>query len=101
MDDPHCSEMEAIQSLHKKLDDDANGNIDISESTDVSLSGAQVGIRIVTIVSFVLHSSCARSSSTIRDTRTGTGCFTSTTTCTFRSVNCGRLGDALRYTTGR
>lgn len=36
MDDPHCSEMEAIHSLHKKLDDDANGNIDISESTDVS-----------------------------------------------------------------
>lgn len=36
IDDPHCSEMEAIQSLHKKLDDDANGNIDISESTDVS-----------------------------------------------------------------
>lgn len=37
MDDPHCSEMEAIQSLHKKLDDDANGNIDISESSDVSV----------------------------------------------------------------
>ena len=36
MDDPHCSEMEAIHSLHKKLDDDANGNIDITESTGVS-----------------------------------------------------------------
>lgn len=38
-DDPHCSEMDAIRSLHKKLDDDANGNIDISESTDVSSIG--------------------------------------------------------------
>lgn len=36
VDDPHCSEMQAIHSLHKKLDDDANGNIDFTESTDVS-----------------------------------------------------------------
>lgn len=28
--------LEAIQSLHKQLDDDANGNIDLSESDDVS-----------------------------------------------------------------
>lgn len=29
--------MEAIRSLHKQLDDDENGNIDLSESDDVSL----------------------------------------------------------------
>lgn len=27
--------LEAIQSLHSQLDDDANGNIDLSESDDV------------------------------------------------------------------
>lgn len=30
--------LEAIKSLHQKLDDDANGNVDLSESNDVSLS---------------------------------------------------------------
>lgn len=29
--------LEAIKSLHQKLDDDANGNIDLSESDDVSI----------------------------------------------------------------
>lgn len=28
--------MEAIRSLHQQLDDDDNGNIDLSESDDVS-----------------------------------------------------------------
>lgn len=28
--------LEAIKSLHSQLDDDANGNIDLSESDDVS-----------------------------------------------------------------
>lgn len=28
--------LEAIKSLHQKLDDDANGNVDLSESNDVS-----------------------------------------------------------------
>lgn len=31
-------ELEAIKSLHKQLDDDKDGNIDLSESDDVSLS---------------------------------------------------------------
>lgn len=29
--------MEAIRSLHRQLDDDDNGNIDLSESDDVSI----------------------------------------------------------------
>lgn len=29
--------MEAIRSLHRQLDDDDNGNIDLEESDDVSL----------------------------------------------------------------
>lgn len=29
--------LEAIKSLHRKLDDDENGNVDLSESNDVSL----------------------------------------------------------------
>lgn len=29
--------MEAIRSLHQQLDDDDNGNIDLTESDDVSL----------------------------------------------------------------
>lgn len=29
--------MEAIKSLHEQLDDDDNGNIDLTESDDVSL----------------------------------------------------------------
>lgn len=29
--------MEAIKSLHQKLDDDANGNVDLSESDDVRI----------------------------------------------------------------
>ena len=29
--------LEAIRSLHKQLDDDDNGNIDLSESDDVSI----------------------------------------------------------------
>lgn len=29
--------LEAIKSLHSQLDDDANGNIDLSESDDVSI----------------------------------------------------------------
>lgn len=28
--------LEAIKSLHSQLDDDANGNVDLSESDDVS-----------------------------------------------------------------
>lgn len=41
-DDVECTElhdrlgMEAIRSLHQQLDDDDNGNIDLSESDDVS-----------------------------------------------------------------
>jgi hypothetical protein len=31
------SEIEAIKSLHRQLDDDDNGDIDLSESDDVSL----------------------------------------------------------------
>lgn len=40
-DDIECAEsqdrlgMEAIRSLHQQLDDDENGNIDLSESDDV------------------------------------------------------------------
>lgn len=40
-DDIECNEshdrlgMEAIRSLHQQLDDDENGNIDLSESDDV------------------------------------------------------------------
>lgn len=30
--------LEAIKSLHQKLDDDANGNVDLSESDDVRMS---------------------------------------------------------------
>lgn len=30
--------MEAIKSLHQQLDDDDNGNIDLTESDDVSRS---------------------------------------------------------------
>lgn len=30
--------MEAIRSLHRQLDDDDNGNIDLSESDDVSFN---------------------------------------------------------------
>lgn len=30
--------MEAIKSLHQQLDDDDNGNIDLTESDDVSVS---------------------------------------------------------------
>lgn len=29
--------LEAIKSLHSQLDDDANGNIDLSESDDVNI----------------------------------------------------------------
>lgn len=29
--------MEAIKSLHEQLDDDDNGNIDLTESDDVSI----------------------------------------------------------------
>ena len=41
-DDIECAEhdrlgMEAIRSLHQQLDDDENGNIDLSESDDVSI----------------------------------------------------------------
>lgn len=42
-DDIECAEqhdrlgMEAIRSLHQQLDDDDNGNIDLSESDDVRL----------------------------------------------------------------
>lgn len=41
-DDIECAEhdrlgMEAIRSLHQQLDDDDNGNIDLSESDDVSI----------------------------------------------------------------
>lgn len=41
-DDVECAEMhdrlgmEAIRSLHEQLDDDDNGNIDLTESDDVS-----------------------------------------------------------------
>lgn len=41
-DDIECAEMhdrlgmEAIKSLHQQLDDDENGNIDLTESDDVS-----------------------------------------------------------------
>lgn len=43
VDDIECSElhdrlgMEAIRSLHQQLDDDDNGNIDLTESDDVSI----------------------------------------------------------------
>ena len=30
--------LEAIKSLHSQLDDDANGNVDLSESDDVNFS---------------------------------------------------------------
>lgn len=30
--------LEAIKALHQQLDDDANGNVDLSESDDVSVS---------------------------------------------------------------
>lgn len=41
-DDSECTEydrlgMEAIRSLHQQLDDDENGNIDLSESDDVRI----------------------------------------------------------------
>lgn len=42
VDDLECNEMhdrlgmEAIKSLHEQLDDDDNGNIDLTESDDVS-----------------------------------------------------------------
>lgn len=42
-DDIECAEfhdrlgMEAIKSLHEQLDDDDNGNIDLSESDDVRI----------------------------------------------------------------
>lgn len=42
VDDLECTEMhdrlgmEAIKSLHEQLDDDDNGNIDLTESDDVS-----------------------------------------------------------------
>lgn len=42
-DDIECNEshdrlgMEAIRSLHQQLDDDDNGNIDLSESDDVRI----------------------------------------------------------------
>lgn len=100
MDDPHCSEMEAIQSLHKKLDDDANGNIDISESTDVSLTTLYHINHPPNYLHNPPFSSSGKSSSTTQDTRTGIVCFTSTTTCTSQSVNCGRLGVAPKCTTG-
>lgn len=32
--------LEAIKSLHSQLDDDANGNVDLSESDDVRISTA-------------------------------------------------------------
>lgn len=44
VDDLECNEMhdrlgmEAIKSLHEQLDDDDNGNIDLTESDDVSQS---------------------------------------------------------------
>lgn len=38
--DPSCLQdhagLEAITQLHRQLDDDANGNVDLSESDDVS-----------------------------------------------------------------
>lgn len=42
-EDSECAEMqdrlgmEAIRSLHQQLDDDENGNIDLTESDDVSI----------------------------------------------------------------
>lgn len=36
-------EMEAIRTLHQQLDDDDNGNIDITESDDVSILTEWVG----------------------------------------------------------
>lgn len=34
--------LEAIKSLHSQLDDDANGNVDLSESDDVSISAVRL-----------------------------------------------------------
>lgn len=52
MDDLECYNedrlgMEAIRSLHRQLDDDDNGNIDLSESDDVS---KPVSIRLDSIL---------------------------------------------------
>lgn len=52
--------LEAIKSLHSQLDDDANGNVDLSESDDV---------RRLTIVIFISIFSLLEMSSVIVETQ--------------------------------
>lgn len=39
--------LEAIRSLHRQLDDDADGAIDLSESDDVSLFSIQIILQLL------------------------------------------------------
>jgi hypothetical protein len=66
------------RSLHRQLDDDDNGDIDLSESDDVRLQNV-LFFKITNSVSFSFF---AKSSSTRAATRRDTELFTLTTICT-------------------
>lgn len=44
--------MEAIKSLHQKLDDDANGNVDLTESDDVRTSRSVFSYLLIVFIVF-------------------------------------------------
>lgn len=71
--------LDAIKSLHQKLDDDANGNVDLSESDDVRI--CRIVFRCLYINSF--HSFYEKNSSIIQVTNVVKRLSTSMTTCTF------------------
>lgn len=89
---------QAIQSLHQKLDDDANGNIDYTESDDVRPRPTSVPTALQPLF---CYSSFGRSCSTTPATRSGRGCSTAAATCTYQWRSCGKRGCGPKCTTGR
>nr|CAD7450773.1 unnamed protein product [Timema bartmani] len=77
--------LEAIRALHRQLDDDANGNVDLSESDE----GTHHHI-------FTVLSSYGRNSSTSKAMSVVRGHSISMMTCTSPYESCGKHGSALR-----
>lgn len=116
--------LEAIVTLHKQLDDDADGNIDFSESDDVSTKKLDFLVDLVKkclqtsfygffptlclllhlqsslIHCFCLGSSWKRSWNIIQALRSARGPSTKTMTCTSQLKSCGRPGSSLRCIIG-
>lgn len=112
VDDLECHEMhdrlgmEAIKSLHEQLDDDDNGNIDLTESDDVSDIFICLSIFIVCVFSqhlvshnfirYIFFSFFAKSSNTILDMRNVTKPSITMTIHKSQLKSCGKHGSGQR-----